>query len=197
LKEAGVQLVEGEAGKAIGEAKKLEAEAQRIHAQAERERQAAARGNVERRPEEDNLEEERLELPVEYAERVAEATERVADAIRTIRQKGGDVLFDSDEIKALMAQIGRQGTGQTKRHVYHEIAFSSRSDATLVEEFTSTITTHPIFDEYDILYYRHNVGTSGSVSVTIMSLKPIPTAILRETAESRKLSPVEVERQLL
>jgi hypothetical protein len=102
LKEAGVRAVEGEAAKRVNEAKKLDAEAEKMYAETEQKRQEAALLELQRRKQEAQLEGEQLEKDIERAERIADAAERVEKAISTIRQKGGDVAFDTEQLKRLL-----------------------------------------------------------------------------------------------
>lgn len=115
LREAGVSMVEGNADQKHVANKKTDAEAEKAYMEAEVLRQEAAKKNMEARSKELEIERERLEIEkerlaleeeqAEAAERKAEAYERVRQAVRAIKAKGGEVLFDSDQIEAELSQL--------------------------------------------------------------------------------------------
>ncbi len=109
LKEASVRKVEGEAAKSQKEAKKIDAEAELIYARKEKKKQEAKREELERLKERKKLETETLEQKAENSERIANAFERVEKAISRIRQKGGDVALDDEQLQRLLeAEIEKE-----------------------------------------------------------------------------------------
>lgn len=100
LREAGVQLVEGEAATKVNQAKKLEAEARKAHAEADAIEQDTAT--------------KRLLLQIELRElnknnlddsgQVLNAVERVELSMSRIRQDGGSIAFDSDQLSKLLPE---------------------------------------------------------------------------------------------
>lgn len=102
LKEAAIQNVEGEALKKLSEAKKNEAEAARLFAESERIKRESAIKDLEIANKKKSLVDSITEEDMSKLERVANATERLNNAISSIRQKGGDVGFDSETIKKIL-----------------------------------------------------------------------------------------------
>ncbi|RXK79850.1 hypothetical protein EST62_13250 [Chlorobaculum sp. 24CR] len=98
LKEAGIQTAEGEAAQRVNNAKKIEAEAQLLHAEADLKRQEAALKEIEWRSALNNLQNSQVKEEIENTERQAAALERLANAISAIRQKGGDIGFDPNQL---------------------------------------------------------------------------------------------------
>lgn len=115
LREAGISSVEAKADEQHVQNKKTDAEAEKAYMEAEMLKQKAAKQEMEKRKEELNLEEKRQKLEkerlrierekAEAAERQAEALERIKDAIRTIKAKGGDVFFDSEQIEEELSRL--------------------------------------------------------------------------------------------
>lgn len=105
LKEAAIQIAEGEAAQKVNEARKIEAEAQKIHAEADYKRQKAALKEIEWRKSLREIEECKKNADIENTERQAAAIERLANAISVLKQKGGEVGFDKEQIENALKML--------------------------------------------------------------------------------------------
>jgi hypothetical protein len=92
LKEAGISMVENESKKKGGEAAKLFAEAEEIHARAELLRQEKAIKDAA-------ISASWVNNNIDTINATAAALERLSNAISNIKQKGGDVGFDQEQLE--------------------------------------------------------------------------------------------------
>ena len=118
LKEAGVQKAEHHAAHEQAKAKREDAEAEKILAEAaeiheridESKRKDALRvmeyrkDQLTKQAEIEVARAKRADSEARRAQAMADAMERVSDAISTIRSKGGNVAFDSDQLMRLLQQ---------------------------------------------------------------------------------------------
>jgi len=97
LKEGGVQQVEGKGQTAVAEAKAKVAEAAERHAKAELNLAEARKADAEAYA-------TKKKADGEYAKNVADAMVTVVEAMSRIKQAGGSVSFDLNQIERLLCQ---------------------------------------------------------------------------------------------